>query len=232
MTLLPARLLEILQMGGSVVGIFDLIEGSLPAPGQYLPAQNHQDETEILTRSLFRTLGPDGRVTLGPIPPRWGPGDRISCLPPQGNGFKLPPTARRVGLLSLEGDPIQILPLIQPALAQNAAVALFFQEKPHPNILEVIPASVEINPLSLLLENLAWLDFLAVEAGRENLKNLSLLLGEETPGFEGQVLVKMPMPCRGLGECGACAVKTRHGWRQACTDGPVFPLKELLHVVG
>ena len=232
MPLIPARLLEILQMGGSVVGIFDLIKESLPASGQYLPAQNLQDETASLTQSLFRTCGPDGRAALGPIPPRWEPGDRIACLPAQGRGFHLPLTARRMGLLSLKGDPIRILPLIQPALAQGAAVALFFQERPHPDLLDVIPASVEISPLSLLQENLTWPDFLAVEARRENLKDLPTLLGEETPSFEGQVLVKTAMPCRGLGECGACAVKTRHGWRQACSNGPVFPFKELLNVAG
>ena len=232
MTLMKARILEIMQMGDSIAGIFNLPERNLPAPGQYLPAQHLESEVEILTHPLFRVVGPDGRPALGPLPDRWSPGDLIACLPPQGRGFQLPPTARRVGLFALAGDPIRILPLIQPALAQNAAVVLFFQERLHPGVLDAIPTSVEINPLSLLQENLAWPDFLAVEVTRENLENLSDLLGEEILGFEGQVLVRTPMPCNGLGECSVCAVKTRHGWLQACTDGPVFSLKELLHVAG
>lgn len=219
-------------MGEGVAGVFNLPNNSLPDPGQYLPAQRLVDEAEVLTQPLFRVLGTAEPQTLGPLPSHWAPGDRIACLSPQGRGFELPPTARRVSLLSLDGDPIRILPLVQPALAQGAAVALFFQERPHPAILDAVPASVEINPLSGLQENLSWPDFLAAEVDHGNLKSLPSLLGEETPGFEGQILVKTPMPCRGLGACGVCAVKTQRGWRQACTDGPVFPLKELLHVAG
>ena len=232
MAIMEARILEITQTGDSIAGIFSLPERNLPAPGQYLPAQHFESEVEILTHPLFRVVSPDGRPALGPLPDHWAPGDLIACLPPQGRGFKLPTTARRVSLLSLEGDPIRILPLIQPALAQNAAVVLFFQEPLHPAILDAIPASVEINPLSELPENLAWPDFLAAEMSRENLENLPNLLGERTQGFEGQVLVRTPMPCNGLGECSACAVKTRHGWRLACTDGPVFLLKDLFYVAG
>ena len=54
-------------------------------------------------------------------------------------------------------------------------------------------------------------------------------LPDPTPG-PGQVLVRTDMPCRGIGECGLCAVRTTRGWQHACTDGPVFQLKELHHV--
>ncbi len=232
MAFITARLLEILQMGEGVAGIFDLSKSSLPSPGQFVPAQRLTDEAQVLTEPLFRVIGVNERPALGPIPDRWGPGDRIVCLPPQGSGFALPTTARRVGLLSLDGDPIRILPLVQPALAQGAAVALFFQDKPYTRILDAVPASVEINPLSGLEENLSWPDFLAVEVDHGKLKNLLSLLGTNGPGVEGQVLIRTPMPCHGIGACGACAVKTRQGWRQVCTEGPVFPLEELLHVAG
>ena len=219
-------------MGDTMAGILDLPDKSLPEPGQYLPTTHLEEEPEILTHPLFRVIGPAGRNTLGPIPSRWQPGDQIACLPQQGNGFQLAPTARRVGLLALDGQPHRILPLIEGALQQNAAVALFFQERPVPDLLDWIPSSVEISPLSALKENLDWPDYLAVEIARENLAALTTHLGNETAVLTGQVLVKTPMPCRGMGACGVCSVKTRHGWRQACSDGPVFPLKELLHVAG
>ncbi|MEK6573063.1 MAG: 2Fe-2S iron-sulfur cluster-binding protein [Chloroflexota bacterium] len=41
-----------------------------------------------------------------------------------------------------------------------------------------------------------------------------------------RALVTCPMPC-GTGACGACAVKTIHGWKMACVDGPFFSLTEL-----
>ena len=219
-------------MGDATAGILDLPARSLPEPGQYLPTMHLEDELEILTHPLFRVIGPAGRHTLGPIPSHWQPSDQIACLPPQGNGFKLAPSAKRIGLLALDGQPHQILPLVADALQNNAAVALFFQERPMPALLDWIPSSVEISPLSALKENLDWPDYLAVEIARENLSALTTHLGEENLQITGQVLVKTPMPCRGIGACGVCSVKTVHGWRQACSDGPVFPLKELLHVAG
>jgi dihydroorotate dehydrogenase electron transfer subunit len=44
-------------------------------------------------------------------------------------------------------------------------------------------------------------------------------------GF-AQAWVRVPMPC-GVGACEVCRVRTRHGEKQACTDGPVFDLLEL-----
>ena len=232
MALLTTRLLEVLQIGETIAGVFDLAEKSLPTPGQYLPAQNLENQPEGFTHPLFTLISPAERHPLGPIPSHWAPGDQIVCLPPHGKGFHLPSSARRVALLSFNGKPIRTLPLLPQALAQSAAVALFFQERPQPDLLDAVPASVEISPLNDLKENLDWPDFLAAELTREELPVLWSFLGEAAQRFTGQVLVKTPMPCRGLGTCGVCAVKTRHGWRYACEDGPVFSLKELLHVAG
>jgi dihydroorotate dehydrogenase electron transfer subunit len=89
---------------------------------------------------------------------------------------------------------------------------------------------VEVAPTASVGENLDWLDYLAVDLEMANLPQLDALLDIQNLPFEGQVLVRIPMPCRGIGECGVCAVKTHHGWKLACTDGPVFDLQEVLHV--
>ncbi len=227
-----ARLLELIQVGHTIAGAFDLPKKFTPAPGQYLPAQSIEGEGNILKQPLFQIIQSSGHNYLGPIPARWQPGDRIGCYAPRGNGFQLPPSAQRVGLLALVNPPIRTLPLVERALAQNAAVALFCQESPHPNLLGWIPSSVEVASLSDLQANLDWPDYLAVEIERKDLTELTALLEEATPGFTGQVLVNTAMPCDGMGKCGVCAVKTSHGWRLACADGPVFTLKELLHVAG
>jgi dihydroorotate dehydrogenase electron transfer subunit len=232
MPTLETKLLEIRQLGQERMGLFDLPDKFLPHPGQYLPCQKSENNHSILPAYLFQSFGAHTQMTLGPLPENWYPGDQIRFLPPQGKGFTLPPSARRVGLLPLGVSPLRLLALIKLALAQNAAIALFCDPKPSPNLLNQLPAMIEVGSVASLQENLAWPDFLALESGRENLENLQSLLGKETPGFEGQVLVKTPMPCRGIGDCGACAVKTRHGRRQACTDGPVFLLEDLLYVAG
>ena len=50
--------------------------------------------------------------------------------------------------------------------------------------------------------------------------------GQKLP-FSGQALVRAPVACGGLGECGVCAVRTRSGWSLACKDGPVYDLANL-----
>ena len=50
-------------------------------------------------------------------------------------------------------------------------------------------------------------------------------------GGEAQALVRTPMPCGALADCGVCTVRTSRGPKLACKDGPVFDLS-LLAVEG
>jgi hypothetical protein len=122
------------------------------------------------------------------------------------------------------------LTLTEAALAQGSSISLFCETIPSKGLLNHVPSRVEVTHISSLTENLDWPDFLAFDIAHHELETLSsLFTGSELP-FEGQVLIRTPMPCRGLGDCGVCAVKTPSGWRYACKDGPVFPLSEVLHV--
>jgi dihydroorotate dehydrogenase electron transfer subunit len=230
MTMPSATLLEIRQLGQERMGIFDLPDKFLPHPGQYLPCQKSENNHSILPAYLFQSFGAHTQMTLGPLPENWSPGDQIRFLPPQGKGFTLPPSARRVGLLPLGVSPLRLLALIKLALAQNAAIALFCDPKPSPNLLNQLPAMIEVGSIASLQENLDWPDFLAVDLEIADLNRLNDLFGWSELPFEGQVLVRTPMPCHGLAECGICAVQTKHGTRLACVDGPVFPLQEVRHV--
>lgn len=228
-----AKLIEIFNIGEERSGVFDLPSKLWPSPGQYLPCQRIQTEPDVLPTSLFPLISPPDSLALGPIPDSWLPGDRITFLPPQGNGYTLPPTARRVGLLALSLSPAQVLTLAHPALAQYADVSLFFDaHEDQSSLLNHVPSAVEVVPLSALPETLSWLDFLAVEATIPDLEPLSALLPSSHLTFEGQIRIRTAMPCRGMGECGVCGIRTHHGWRMVCSDGPVFPLQEVLHVAG
>ena len=227
---MQTKLIEITHIGSSTAGVLDIPPKFWPQPGQYLPCQRDADHLNILPTNLFRILGPDGRLYLAPLPEYWLPGDHINCLPPQGKGFSLPPTARRIGLLALDVSPLRLLPLLKHALAENAALVLFWDAQPNHDILHLLPAMVEVSPTASLVENLDWMDYLAVDLELDKLPQVDTLLGTLNPPFEGQVLVRTPMPCRGIGKCGVCAVKTHHGWKLACIDGPVFDLQEVHHV--
>ena len=230
---MQTKLLEVTQIGPILAGIFDIPAKFWPEPGQYLPCQFRPEDQDFLPTNLFRVIGgPKELLSLGPLPQGWRPGDRIGCLPPQGKGFNLPGSARRVGLLTLSHSPLYLLTLVHPALAQDAAISLFCDPIPHVDILNRLPIVVEIAPSTSLQENLDWPDFLAVHTTPHELARVSNFLGMDRLPFVGQVLLETPMPCHGVSACGICSVKTRHGWRLSCVDGPVFPLEEVLHVAG
>ena len=232
MPALTPKLVEIFRLGDEVAGVLDLPRSAWPEPGQYLPAQRLSGEPEILTTSLFRVLDETERLCVGALPAGWSPGDVLNILSPHGHGFQIPPSANRIGLVSLGGSPSRLLPLIPPALESGASVALFCDTQLPSDFRNRIPSAVEIAPLTALIDDLTWPDFLAVDLPLENLPQLRELLAMEHLPFEGQALIRTTMPCHGVGKCGVCSVQTARGWRLACEDGPVFPLEEVLHVAG
>lgn len=224
------RLVEVMQLGSDTVGVLDLPPKFLPVAGQYLPCQRLTGGSEILVTPLFRVIGSEGALSVGPLPGEWLPGEILSYLPPQGNGFNLPRSARRVALVAFGTSPIRLLPLVAVALEQGASVSLFCDPNPSSDLLNRVSSQVEVAPLSALFSNLDWPDYLAFDIPRVLLNPFFSRFPLDNPHLEGQVLVQTPMPCRGLAECGVCAVRTVHGFRLACVDGPVFPLKEVIGV--
>lgn len=224
------KLIEITQVGPDRAGIIDIPERYWPEPGQYLPCQRVDEHSDPLPTYLFRFIDEEGVLNLSPIPVVWQPGDHLWVSTAQGHGFSLPGDARRLALLPYKVSPTRLMTLIRQALTQNASISLFYETFPHPDIMDCLQSAVEVNPLSALLDNLDWPDYLAVDLAQEDLREFSGLFRQIPMNLNGQVLVRIPMPCHGIGECGVCAVLTKHGWKLACKDGPVFPLEELLDV--
>ena len=204
-----------------------------PAPGQYLVAAV-PGELEALPVVLFPSgvvpgpLADTGEAVLSvapPLPSSWSVSMPLVLRGPLGHGFRMPLTTRRVALAGLENAPFRLLPLVAPALRQRAAVAIYANAIP-----AGLPEDVEVLPLDLLPEALAWADFLALDADRTNLPGLRSRLGlkpYQHPPCQVQVLVSTAMPCVGLAECGICAIAARDGWALSCTDGPVFDFQQL-----
>ena len=230
MTSITATLIEIFQLGSEIAGALDLPRKYWPKPGQYLPCQRVDHSLTDRPTHLFRVVGPSDVLNLAPIPKAWSPGDRLVCAPPQGHGYALPRSVQRVGLIPFKVSPARLLSLASTALSQPAAVSLFYEAPLLGGWLEWVPSQVEILSLTSLRENLDWPDYLAVDLDRSDITEFLDRINIHDLHCDGQVLVRTDMPCRGLGECGVCGVHTPRGWRYACEDGPVFPLKEVLHV--
>jgi dihydroorotate dehydrogenase electron transfer subunit len=151
-------------------------------------------------------------VTAVPEGQRWAVGDELDVLGPLGRGFQPPKRSRRWLLAAPERSAGRLLPLLSLAADRGAEVALV-TASPHQDL----PVWVELNPP--VEEAARWADYAAWDSGDE--ADLVRLGGADT-----DVLITPPMPC-GTGACGACAVRSRRGWKLACVDGPVFPVLEL-----
>jgi dihydroorotate dehydrogenase B-like protein len=130
-----------------------------------------------------------------------------------------------VGLIAFDVSTARLRGLIQPALRQESAVVLVCNSG-----VENLPDEVEAHPLSAIDEIVEWADYLAFDVARENLNQLKERLGklnQIAAGKDSQVLVRTPVPCGGVAECGICAVTLKSTWRLVCKDGPVFDWREI-----
>jgi dihydroorotate dehydrogenase electron transfer subunit len=110
-------------------------------------------------------------------------------------------------------------------LRQDAAIVLVSDFES-----DRLPDEVEVQPLSALADVMSWADYMALDVARENLYQLGERIGWSNQAQalrEAQILVRTPLPCGGLAECGVCAVHLKSGWKLACKDGPVLNWREL-----
>lgn len=220
-----AKLLEVyLDENGETAGRLAFPAGAVFRPGQYFLAQPiHQPVA--YAEALFPVSLPGPEVTVAaPLPPAWQPGIELAVSGPLGNGFHLPPAARRVALAARYNGG-RLRALLELALAQGADVTLYLTGLP-----AELPVLVEVQPFDQLAAALAWADYLAVDVPLDQLNRLNIWLGLDrgrAVPIPVEVLLGGSFPCGGLAECGVCAVETRRGYKLACKDGPVFYWKDL-----
>ncbi len=197
----------------------------IPAPGQYLLALADASDSPLPDPVFFYDSAPTGFRAAPPLPSLWTVGTRLTLRGPLGRGFTLPVSARKIALVALDDSPARLHGLIAPALKQKSEIVVVADSVP-----ANFPEVVEVQPLKALDEACRWADFIAVDAARESMNRLREMFGrleQVAAAREAQVLLRTPMPCGGVAECGVCAVTVNHGWRMACKDGPVFVLNEM-----
>lgn len=197
----------------------------IPSPGQYLLAGT-ASQSDPLPVSLFSTESTlKGFTACAPIPENWTPGTEIILRGPLGHGFTLPLSARKVALVAFDDSPARLRELMRRALHQEVAVVLVCDTS------EIqLPNEVEVQPLSTLGDVAAWADYIAIDVAREKLVGLKEMMrgqNQTSNKSETQVLIRTPLPCGGIAECGVCAVTLKSGWKMACKDGPVFDWGEI-----
>ena len=198
----------------------------IPVPGQYLLAHASASDSPLAVPVFFSDSAPNGFRSAPLVDSPWQPGTQLNLRGPLGRGFSIPTFARKVALIVFDDSPARLRGLISIALKQGAEVVLVSN-----TVLDDIPEAVEVQPLQAMFEIYRWADYAAFDVERENLIHLKENFGklEQAKGpREAQVLVRAPMPCGALAECGVCALTIHHEWKMICKDGPVFEMKELL----
>ena len=203
--------------------------GLIPAPGQYVLAHEDGSLAPLADVLFVFRLAADGFVCAPPVPKEWRPASRLHMRGPLGNGFLVPPATKRLALIAAASGPCRLLALVEPAFQRGASVTLVSDDPP-----DDVPLQVEVQPWEAVAEVCRWSDYAAFEVEREYVPEMMKRLGNDSRlavGGEAQALVRTPMPCGALADCGVCTVRTSRGPKLACKDGPVFDLS-LLAVEG
>ena len=194
---------------------------SLPRPGQPMLACQ-QASSSALVHTLYPiAITAEAFTCRLPQGERWLPADQVGLRGPIGPGFQPPIAARRWLLVAPHGDAGPLLPLMTRGLDTGVALTL----AGHPPVAG-LPPEVEVatEPEGAL----AWADYVALLADRQTLAATMQWLDRHAPlGSPPAELLLLDRLACGFGACGACSLRTGHGWRWLCQDGPVFALGEL-----
>lgn len=212
--------------------------GLIPEPGQYLLAsvpgavssplptvlfpggfQNIEDLKIKLDDGTLLQLSP-------PIPDSWTVGMTLQIRKGPGKGFCLPEQSRRLLVVAADTILDRLLPLAAHAVDRDLKVTICSDA-----LVPDISPAIEYYPLDSAHELVGWADYTAIGIPASQLtilRDLFRLPGKTQLSSPAQVLVDIPMPCGGVGECGACAVhSSSRRTLFACKEGPVFDLNEL-----
>ncbi len=197
----------------------------IPAPGQYLLAHASGSDSPLAVPVFFSDSAPNGFRSAPLLDSSWPPGTHLNLRGPLGHGFSISASARKVALIAFDDSPARLRGLISIALKQEAEIVLVCNA-----VVDDMPEDVEVQPLQALMDIYHWADYAAFDVERENLHQLREKLGKTEQAKmprEAQVLIRTPMPCGALAECGVCALTIHHEWKMVCKDGPVFEMNLL-----
>lgn len=168
-------------------------------------------------------------------------GETLDLLGPLGNGFTIHPDSER--LLLIAGG-LGIAPLVflaQEALLQGKLVTLLMGAPtaarlyPHqllPDGITTITATEDGSAgrkgmiTDILSDFIDWADHVYACGPLAMYQTIDTQTQQQEKR-PVQVSLEVRMGC-GLGACYGCSIKTRHGIKQVCQDGPVFDLEEIL----
>jgi len=179
------------------------------------------------------------------------PGDEANLVGPLGCGFEVLTEAHRLLLVADTAHLPVLLPLTQsrnrvfqkkPGFSSSVALLLSVPTAAELPPLRLLPPALEVHivtadgsaghpgsSLDFFPDLVRWADCVCIAQDPAIYPALAEVVREvrmRPAEHFAQALVVPPMAC-GVGACQGCAVEVTHGFKLACTDGPVFDLLEL-----
>jgi dihydroorotate dehydrogenase electron transfer subunit len=165
-------------------------------------------------------------------------GELLDILGPMGRGFDI--ASQRLLLVAGGVGVAPLIFLAEKAIEDGRKVTLLFGAKTAKQMYprKLLPAGIEFIPVTQdgLIENKGMVTDLLSEfiasvdqifacgpaAMYKAMSQMKILKGRRI-----QVSMEARMGC-GFGLCNGCSIKTRHGMKRVCDDGPVFELGDLI----
>jgi dihydroorotate dehydrogenase electron transfer subunit len=216
-------------------------------PGQFVMVRASDNNDRILRRPLgIHRVNDKGEIALLYETVGKGTewlsqrkkGETIDILGPLGRGFAV--DSQR---LLLVAGGVGIAPLIflaEKAVNDGRAVTLLFGAKTAKQVYpkKLLPPGIEFIPVTQdgliekkgtvtdmlgdLVDSVDQIFACGPAAMYKAMSQMKILKGKRV-----QVSMEARMGC-GFGLCNGCSIKTRHGMKRVCDDGPVFELSELI----
>ena len=216
-------------------------------PGQFVMVRASDNNERILRRPLgIHRVNDKGEIALlyemVGAGTEWlaqrKKGEPIDILGPLGHGFDI--ASQR---LLLVAGGVGIAPLIflaEKAIEDGCKVTLLFGAKTVKQVYpkKLLPAGIEFIPVTQdglierkgmvtdllgdLIDSTDQIFACGPAAMYKAMSQMKLLKGRRV-----QVSMEARMGC-GFGICYGCTIKTRHGAKRVCDDGPVFELSDLV----
>ena len=167
-------------------------------------------------------------------------GDSLDLLGPLGNSFSIEPASKKMLLLA---GGIGIAPLTflaQQAIGQGKSVTLLlgastanqlYPQQALPGGIQTIVTTEDGSAgkkgmlTDILPDFIDWAD--QIYACGPLAMYQTIATQKQHMEKPIQISLEVRMGC-GLGACYGCSIKTRHGMKQVCRDGPVFNLEEII----
>ena len=168
--------------------------------------------------------------------------EKIDLLGPLGNGFHIEKASRDLLLVAGGTGIAPLVFLAQQALKQGKSVKLLLGARTKEGLYprERLPDGLEIADTTedgssgvkgmvsgILPDYIDQADQVYACGPEAMYQTIASQMQQQHTKKSVQISLEVRMGC-GLGACFGCSIKTKHGMKKVCLDGPVFNLDEVL----